>query len=174
VLASRSSAEAAHASIRSTQAQYWPSLALTGNQNWSGNKNTDYQLAQNRSLSLGLNWTLFNRFARERNVVTSQVSADNADATAADALRQVDAGITQRLAELAAAQIRIGITQSSVQAAREDIRVIGERYRLGAATIVDLLTSQEALTQAEVDAVNARFDYLRAKAQVEALIGRSL
>jgi outer membrane protein TolC len=36
------------------------------------------------------------------------------------------------------------------------------------------LTSQETLAQAEVDAVNARFDYLRAKAQIEALIGRPL
>ena len=45
-----------------------------------------------------------------------------------------------------------------------------ERYRLGVSTIVDLLTSQEALNQAEVDVVNARFDYLRAKAQIEALM----
>lgn len=174
VRSSQASADAARAQIGATRAQYFPSLALTGNQNWSGNKNSDYQLFQNRSLSLGLSWTLFNRFARERNLVTSQVAADNAEATAADAMRQVDAGITQRFAELAAAQVRIGITQASVQAATEDLRVVGERYRLGAATIVDLLTSQEALTQAEVDAVNARFDYLRAKAQVEALIGRSL
>ncbi|HWA40571.1 MAG TPA: TolC family protein [Gemmatimonadales bacterium] len=174
VRSSQASADAARAQIGATRAQYFPSLALTGNQSWSGNKNSDYQLFQNRSLSLGLSWTLFNRFARERNLVTSQVAADNAEATAADAMRQVDAGITQRFAELAAAQVRIGITQASVQAATEDLRVVGERYRLGAATIVDLLTSQEALTQAEVDAVNARFDYLRAKAQVEALIGRSL
>ncbi len=174
VRSSQASADAARAQIGATRAQYFPSLALTGNQNWSGNKNSDYQLFQNRSLSLGLSWTLFNRFARERNLVTSQVAADNAEATAADAMRQVDAGITQRFAELAAAQVRIGITRASVQAATEDLRVVGERYRLGAATIVDLLTSQEALTQAEVDAVNARFDYLRAKAQVEALIGRSL
>ena len=48
------------------------------------------------------------------------------------------------------------------------------RYRLGVATIVDVLTSQEALNQAEVDVVNARFDYLRARAQIEALIGRKL
>ena len=174
VRAARASAEAAQAQIGSTRAQYFPALALTGNQNWSGNRNSDYQLFQNRSLSLGLNWTLFNRFTRERNVVTTRVAADNAEATAADAVRQVDAGVTQRFAELAAAQVRITITQASVTAAREDLRVVGERYRLGAATIVDLLTSQESLTQAEVDAVNARFDYLRAKAQVEALIGRSL
>jgi outer membrane protein TolC len=37
-----------------------------------------------------------------------------------------------------------------------------------------VLTSQEALNQAEVDAVTARFDYVRARAQIAALIGRTL
>jgi outer membrane protein len=174
VLAGEAGADAARAQVAATRAQYLPSLNLSGNQSWQGNNSGDYQLFQNRSLSLGMSWTLFNRFARERNLVASQVSADNAEASAAESLRQVDAGITQRFAELSAAQVRIGITTGSVTAAREDARVVSERYRLGAATIVDLLTSQESLTQAEVDAVNARFDYLRAKAQVEALIGRSL
>jgi outer membrane protein TolC len=52
--------------------------------------------------------------------------------------------------------------------------VVRERYQLGVATIVDLLTSQAALDQAKVDAVNARFDYLRAKAQLEALVAHPL
>ena len=75
------------------------------------------------------------------------------------------AELTARLAELEAARSKIEITQTSVAAATEDLRVQQERYRLGASTIVDVLTSQEALNQAEVDVVVARFDYLRAKAQ---------
>ena len=170
------SADLARAQVRSAYAAYSPTLSLSGNYSFSG---SSQDLSQNplynqRSLSLGLSWPLFNRFQREQTVVTRQSNADLAAAQAADARRQVEAGLTQRLAELAAARVRIGITQSSVLAAREDLRVIGERYRLGAATIVDVLTSQEALTQAEVDVVNARFDYLRAKAQIEALIGRTL
>ena len=86
----------------------------------------------------------------------------------------MQAELTARLAELDAARTRTEITQTSVAAATEDLRVQQERYRLGVSTIVDLLTSQEALNQAEVDVVNARFDYLRAKAQIEALIGRTL
>ena len=82
--------------------------------------------------------------------------------------------LTAALAQLDAARIQIDITQTSVVAATEDLRVQQERYRLGASTIVDVLTSQEALNQAEVDVVVARFDYLRAKAQIEALIGRTL
>ena len=176
VLSAAANENAARAAVHSAYAAYSPTLTLSGSYNFNGSAKTfsDNPLYNSRNIQLGLTWPLFNRFSRERNVVTADVAADNARANAADAVRLVDAGVTQQLIQLTAAQARIGITQSSVQAAREDIRVIGERYRLGAATILDLLTSQEALTQAEVDAVNARFDYLRAKAQVEALIGRSL
>ncbi|MFQ6047102.1 MAG: TolC family protein, partial [Gemmatimonadales bacterium] len=59
-------------------------------------------------------------------------------------------------------------------AALEDLRVQQERYRLGVATLLDVLTTQVNLDQAEVDIVQARFDYLTAKAQIEALIGREL
>jgi outer membrane protein TolC len=176
ILSAEASVSAARAQVRSAYSAYSPTLSLSGTLGRSGNAGIfdTLSLYNSRQVSLSMNWPIFNRFTRERNIVTQQVAADNAKATAAETGRQVDASLTQRFAELAAAQVRITITRASVQAATEDLRVVTERYRLGAATIVDLLTSQEALTQAEVDAVNARFDYLRAKAQVEALIGRSL
>ena len=121
-----------------------------------------------------MSWSLFNRFDRELSIAQREASYDLAQATAEDEHRAVQAGLTARLAQLDAAQSKIGITRTSVAAATEDLRVQQERYRLGVSTIVDVLTSQEALNQAEVDVVNARFDYLRAKAQLEALIGRTL
>jgi outer membrane protein TolC len=68
----------------------------------------------------------------------------------------------------------VAITQTSVAAAEENLRVVRERYQVGVATIVDVLTAQTALDQARVDAVDARFAYLRAKAQLEALVGHPL
>ena len=167
-------ASAARSSYSSSKAGYFPTLAASFGNNWNGNRSNDYQFFQGRSLSLSLNWQLFNGFTREQNIATAAVAVDNAEAQAAEARRQVLASLTQRLSELATAQQQIEILNTSVQAANEDIRVITERYKLGVATIVDVLTSQERLTQAEIDAVNARFSYLRAKAQIEALIGRSL
>ena len=49
-----------------------------------------------------------------------------------------------------------------------------ERYRVGAATILDLLTSQAALTQAEVNGIQTRFNYLIARSTLEATVGRTL
>ena len=83
-------------------------------------------------------------------------------------------GITTYLAQLDAAGTSIAITQTSVAAGEENLRVVMQRYQVGVASIVDVLTAQASLDQAKVDAVNARFDYLRAKAQLEALVGRPL
>ena len=167
-------AAAARASARASRSAYWPSLTLAANTGWNGSRTTDYDLFNQRQLSLSLRWNLFDGFDRELTIVQRDAELDLAEATAADAQREVQAELTTRLAELDAARMRTEITQTSVAAATEDLRVQQQRYRLGASTIVDLLTSQEALNQAEVDVVNARFDYLRAKAQLEALIGRNL
>jgi outer membrane protein len=174
VRSAAASATAARASVRAAQSAYWPSLNLGGSTGWNGSERDDYTLLNQRQISLSLRWNLFNNFDRELTIVQREADLDLADASASDAQRSVQAELIVGVAELDAARARIEITGTSVVAAREDLRVQQERYRLGVSTIVDLLTSQEALNQAEVDVVNARFDYLRAKAQLEALIGRNL
>jgi len=168
------SAEVARANLKASRSAYWPSLTLGANTSWNASRANDYAFFNQRQLSLQLSWNLFNRFDRELTIAQREATFDVAQATALDERRAVEAELTQRLAELAAAGSKIDITATSVAAATEDLRVQQERYRLGASTIVDVLTSQEALNQAEVDVVNARFGYLRAKAQLEALIGRTL
>jgi outer membrane protein len=174
VQSAMASEEAAKASLRSSRSAYWPTLALSANTGFNGSRANEYDFFNQRQLSLSLNWAIFNRFNREQQIATQAVNLDIAEAQAAETARLVQANLTTRLAELESARARVGISETSVAAATEDLRVQQERYRLGASTIVDVLTSQEALNQAEVDVVNARFDYLRAKAQIEALIGRAL
>jgi len=167
-------AAAARASLTAAKRVYFPTISLNGNVTWNGNNQVDYQLFNQRQLSLVLNWPLFNRFVREQSITAQSAAASVAEAQAADARRQVAAAVESQLATLEAASERVRLTQLNVTAAEEDLRVQNERYRLGAATALDVLTSQEALTQAEVNVVSARFDYARAKAQLEALLGRTL
>lgn len=167
-------ANAARASVSASRSSYWPSLTLGANTGWNGSRANDYTLLNQRQVSLSLRWNVFDGFDRELTIAQREADLDVAQASASDARLAVRADLEMRLAELDAARARIEITRTSVVAATEDLRVQQERYRLGVATIVDVLTSQEALNQAEVDVVSARFDYLRAKAQLEALIGRNL
>jgi outer membrane protein TolC len=174
VQAAEASTDAASASVKSAKAQYLPTVALSGGTSWNGSNANDYQLFANRQVTLGLSWPIFNRFQREQTIEARLASLDNAEASAADARRAVQSNLTSQYAALDAARARIDISRTSIEAAQEDLRVVNARYQAGAATILDVLTSQQALAQAQVDAVNARFDFLKAKAQIEALIGRHL
>jgi len=176
VVSGAATAEQARAQLGSVKASYWPQLALNGSWTFSGSSRTDprFELFGQRQVSLGLSWPLFNKFVRERNVDNQAAQVSVAEANAGEAERQVHAELISQFATLDAAAVRIEVAQQSLAASREDIRVVGERYRLGVATLVDLLVSQEGLTQSELDMVNARLDYLRTKAQLEATLGRAL
>ena len=78
------------------------------------------------------------------------------------------------VADIAAAERRVEIADRAVQLAREDLRVIEERYGLGHATIIELQTSQVALSDAEVAAVRSRQTLGTAIAQLEAVLGRTI
>jgi outer membrane protein TolC len=174
VVQAESQAQSASASLAMVRASYFPGLVLAGNTSFNGSSGNDYQLFNNRSLSLSLQWQLFNGFGRERDVSQRRASLDFAVATAADARRDVGARLTTQVAALKSAEQRMALTAQSLEAARANVRVQTERYRLGSIGIVELNAAQDALSAAETDAVNARFDYLRARAQIEALLGRSL
>jgi outer membrane protein TolC len=174
VMSSEAAVLAARARVQASKSTYYPSLNLNASTNWSGSDRNDYSLLNNRSLSLGVSWQIFNRFGRENQVAQAQVNLQSAEAQAADARRLVSAQLTAQLANLNAARERIAVTELKVSAATANVNVQLERYRLGSITINDLGIAQDQLNLTEEQAVTARFDYLRAKAQIEATIGRPL
>ena len=165
-------ANAAQAQYNASFGQYLPRITASYSRTWAGNEFFDWN--PNWSLRFTASWPLFNGFTRELNRTRSAVTRDNLRAQAKDARRGVNAQITQYLASLAAAQTRLEIALTNRIANDEDLRVQQERYRVGAATILDVLVSQVGLDQAEVDIIQARLDYLIAKAEIEAIIGRGL
>ncbi len=170
----RSLVEQAEAQLKASKSTYYPQVSLGASWSYNGNSQNDFDLNNQRQATLSLQWPIFNRFTRERAVELQKSNLEVAQASASDAERLVEASITGQLAQLDAARLQIEIAQQSLLAAQEDLRVIGERYRLGVAVLVDVLVSQEALTQAELDVVTSRYNYLGAKAQIEAIIGRPL
>lgn len=184
VQAADAQARAAGAQVGVSRAQYMPTITASFSPSWAGAQNDVWlspssvttwpQLGTSWSLRFQLNWPLFNGFTRETAMSRSLASRNAAEARAAEARRAANANFTQQLAALDAAAQQLIIAQASRAAAEEDLRVQQERYRLGAATIVDVLTSQVSLGQAEVSLVQARLAVLTAKAQLEALAGREL
>ncbi|MHB1328380.1 MAG: TolC family protein [Gemmatimonadales bacterium] len=174
VLRTEAAEDAAAASLSAAKSLYLPSLNLTANTSFAGSRFNEYQLYNSRSVALGLSYPLFNRFQREQQITSRRSDHETASAQAADARREVGATLTTQLAALRAAEVRVTTALANLDAARALVRVQMERYRIGSLTIDVLSRAQEQLDAAEAEAVRARFEYVLAKAEIEALIGRTL
>jgi outer membrane protein len=117
---------------------------------------------------------LFNGFVREASVTQAEAAAEVARVASFDTRRFIRAETQRLLGSIHLAEQDIALTRESVRLAREDLRVIQARYRSGIATILDVLTSQTAFVQSELDLVSAQFTYQVARASLEALLGRDL
>jgi outer membrane protein TolC len=174
VRASESNLTASLAALRSQKSNYWPTINANAQNIWTANKSSDYELVGRRSLSLQFLFSPWTSLQRETQIENAAIAVDNAEASLADQRRQIAASLTQYYASLANARESIEVAQISVQASEENVRVTEQRYRLGVATVFELTQAQEQLTSAQVNEVTARFSYIRAKAQIEALIGRTI
>ena len=165
---------ASDAGLRSARTQYFPTLRASGGYDWF---NQDASFAGGRtswSTRVSLSYPIFNGFGREDAVQRANVQMNVSRIQLEASRRQARADLERVLTSLRLAEEQITLAREAVEVAAEDLRVVEERYRLGAATSIDLLQSQTALVETEQALVNARYDYLIARAQLEALVGREL
>ncbi len=190
---------AARAQVSVARSQYWPQVTLSGSNTWlaglaggavtqrdsTGKLDTLSILAPTGTpfggaylsgwnVSLTISLPIFNNYQREYSLINNDAAYEAAIASARDARLALDASLTQDFAALNAAGAQIDVARVSNTAAQENLRLQQERYRLGASTILDVLTSEVAADQAAVNMVQARYSYLVARAQLEAVLGHSL
>lgn len=175
---------AAKASVKSAKTAWLPSISASYSFSSSASAPGfetgklvllgDSDNPNSKRLNFNFSYPLFNQLQRETAITTAQVSERNAEASLRDSRLAAQQTLTQTLGALRLAQERIAIQQASVVAGEEDLRVQTERYQLGAATLLDVLTSQTTLNQSRVALIQARLDARVAKAQLEALVGRDL
>ncbi len=162
------------ASLSSSRAQYFPTISVSGNYTWN---NQQFQLSQGTtswSTGISLSYPIFNGFSREDANERASVNVRVSRAQLEDEQRQVRVQLDAALNDLRLAEQQIELAEEALRVAQEDLRVLESRYSLGAATILDQITSQIAVTQAEIDMIAARYDYQIARAQLESLAGREL
>jgi len=170
---------AADATLKSRRADrlaaytpYLPTIRLSGGYDWFAFSwpPTD----RSWSLRLVASLPVFNGFQRESALQRANAAERVAEARARDARIAARVSVESAVAEIESAERRVQIADRAVGLAQEDLRVIEERYGLGVATILELQTSQVALSDAEVAAVQSRQSLGTAIATLESILGRKL
>jgi len=172
VVASRAQVNAARSDRLSAWTGYVPSVRFIGGYDWFS-----FQFPPGRrswALRLVASFPIFNGFQRETGITRANAQLRVAEARAADAGRAVRTLLRTAYRAVRTREREVEIADRGVQLASEDLRVQEDRYQLGVANIVDLQTSQLALTDAEAAAVVARQALGTSIAELEAILGEDL
>jgi outer membrane protein len=110
-----------------------------------------------------------------------QLQIDRARATASDARFEVRANELRLMQEVGSGVLTLegayqaALLQEEVRAnAEEELRLAQERFRFGAANSIEVTDAQTNLAQAERDKIDAIYDFHKALAALEALVGQPL
>jgi outer membrane protein len=174
VQAARSQERADIASVRAAKSTYVPDIKLSAGYNWANQSNLLEAVHPGWNVLLGTSYPLFNGFVREDAITRADAVSEVSRVTALDVVRQARAEGARLLDGLRFAEQNILLANDAVRSATEDLRVQTERYRAGISTELDQLTSQLAFTQAQQTLVASRYNYQITRAQLEALVGRTL
>lgn len=174
VIAANESTVAAAATVSAARTAYIPSLRFSSGYSWANQDPSFIGGSTSWSMSLSMSYPIFNGFQRESSIDRAQfvqrVTRLQEDDARLAAREQADAA----LQNLLTSERAIVIAEEATLVAAEDLRVVRARYEVGAATILDVLISQNAVTQADTDLITARYDYILARAELEAILGREL
>ncbi len=173
LLVARAQQRLAETAFKAERATYLPRLSLFAT--WQGFDEDLIPDATNRTvIGASLSLPLFDGGARELRVFRAGTARRVADAAAADAQRAAARDVTEAYETHTTARAASVLAERGVTVARENLRVQMERYTGGATTIIELITAQVDLAEAESVLVQARFATRLALAGIEAILGRRL
>jgi outer membrane protein TolC len=118
-----------------------------------------------------LNFNLFNGLSDLARVRESRAKEAQARELLRDLEDRIRHQVTEAIVNLKTAHERLQVARTSVAQAREGLRLIRLRYESGLTILVDLLTSEDALKNAELGTVAALFDTHLAQAGLELALG---
>lgn len=166
----RAQAAAAGSQIRVARSGYLPSLGFTAT---GGNTRSTVSTFQGNSYSLnfGVSIPVFSGFSNQYDVAAAsenyQAALARADATKAQVIQQV----FNAYYLLRTATNRVRTSRDLLASATQSEVVARERYREGVGTIVDLLIAQAALANAQAQAIDSRWQWRGALAQLAHDVG---
>src|SRR5690606_13308348 len=124
-------------------------------------------------IGLDLEWQPLNRGARARNE-RAKFQQAQAEASISNLEQLIDAELYQAAVETRRQWERIRATEAAVQAREEELRAMREQFEVGLATTLDVLTIQEHLVEARLDAATARVRYIQSLTNLYAREGTLL
>ena len=127
-----------------------------------------------RAVSATLSLPIFDGFAREQRVQEAQANRSDARYSVRAKELALTADVTAAYLTLVTAEKTVTLQEQNAAKARQELKLVADRYRIGATTFVDLTESRVTYERAESDRITAVYDYHKAFAALESAVGHPL
>ncbi|HMI55485.1 MAG TPA: TolC family protein [Gemmatimonadaceae bacterium] len=124
-----------------------------------------------RSISAILSLPLFDGFAREQRLQEAMASRSDARYSVRAKELALTADVTAAYLTLVTAEKTVALQEQNAAKAKQELKLVQDRYRIGATTYVDLTQARATYERAESDRITAVYDYHKAFAALESAVG---
>lgn len=166
--------KAAGARVDVARAARKPSIALSID---GGSQGEKYEFGRGRNfatVSVLLNWTLFDGGARRAQVREARVAQRQAELQREQAAQQIQLEVQRALDRLQTSEASLRTAEARADAARAAFRIAGRKRDEGMISQVEFLDSRTALTAAELNLNAVRFELLARQAELDYATGATL
>ena len=151
-----------------------PSVNLTLGTGLTSQFQPRHDTSTDVSASVGVSWNIFDSGVTRGAIEEAEAERDTALLNVKKEEESIDLNLRKAYLNMREAEQRFTSTGDAVRQAREDYHIANERYRAGEGILLDIIDAQTALATAQTNAISARYDYARYRAQVENLMGIEL
>ena len=151
-----------------------PSVNLTLGTGLTSQFQPRHDTSTDVSASVGVSWNIFDSGVTRGAIEEAEAERDIALLNVKKEEESIDLNLRKAYLNMREAEQRFTSTGDAVRQAREDYHIANERYRAGEGILLDIIDAQTALATAQTNAISARYDYARYRAQVENLMGIEL
>jgi len=169
--AQRALVDQARARVSVARSQALPSLSVSGNAGDTYFINPALPSGNSYTAALTLSFPLFSGGSQIYNVKAASAAADAAARRAQGFEQQVVYQVFSAYYALRTATQQVRTSRDLLAGATESEQVALGRYKAGAGSLLDLLTAQAALATARAEAIQARFSWSTALAQLAHDVG---
>lgn len=153
------------------KAEYYPHLSLAAVYGWQGEKlrfdfPNDYW-----TVSILLQFNVFDWGARGERVKQVQAQIDNLSYLYDDLRRGIDLQVTQAYQDLMTLMEKWNAARQQLKSARENLRITEVQYNQGLASQITYLDAQNELTRAKSNLVVVYYEFLSARASLDRACG---
>src|ERR1700680_1784159 len=127
-----------------------------------------------RSFSATLSLPLFDGFSREQRLQEAMASRSDARYSVRSKELALTADVTAAYLILVTAEKTVALQEQNAVKAKQELKLVQERYRIGATTFVDLTEARATYERSESDRITAVYDYHKAFAALESAVGHPL